>query len=574
MDVFKLFGRVIIDHNKAIDSLEEISDEAKEASESVDDLGDKSKKAGKTTTSSLQPLPDNFAKVATAAGAVVTAVVAIGNAMVEVADSTREYRLEMGKLETAFEMSGYSAETAKDTYMELYSVLGETDRSVEASQHLAKLCATEEELKQWTDICIGAFATFDDSLPIEGLTEAANETAKTGQLTGVLADALNWAGVSEEDFQAKLDACNSERERTTLITETMVSLYGSASEAYQQNNADVIAATQAQEELNAAMARWGEICEPIVTMFREGLAGAINFAADAFEFMLDPIGSAANALAGTSETSAEAAAKVSELKNQLAELSETPPMLWTPDHRKQQEELVLAIKEAESQYERLAATEEQAAVAQSAAVNASNEAAQAVLASAELIPVDAETPVSAMAQVMEGDTSMETAGSEAVQRTGSQMQTAVGSAGFDSAGRTGMQKFIDGINSMEGAVMSAVDRIASAAADRMQNALNDIKSSARSASIDGSNADGLYYVPFDGYISELHKGEAVLTAAEASVWRAGKKSGEETVSEPQQQTSSQSGITIVQNINAVPQTPVEFAAATEAYFEQARWAMA
>ncbi len=39
--------------------------------------------------------------------------------------------------------------------------------------------------------------------------------------------------------------------------------------------------------------------------------------------------------------------------------------------------------------------------------------------------------------------------------------------------------------------------------------------------IDGSNADGLDYVPFDGYISELHKGEAVLTAREAEVWRAG-----------------------------------------------------
>ena len=35
----------------------------------------------------------------------------------------------------------------------------------------------------------------------------------------------------------------------------------------------------------------------------------------------------------------------------------------------------------------------------------------------------------------------------------------------------------------------------------------------------GSHAGGLRYVPFDGYIAELHQGEQVLTAAEASVYR-------------------------------------------------------
>jgi phage-related protein len=37
----------------------------------------------------------------------------------------------------------------------------------------------------------------------------------------------------------------------------------------------------------------------------------------------------------------------------------------------------------------------------------------------------------------------------------------------------------------------------------------------------GSHANGLDYVPFDGYIAELHKGESVLTAREANDWRGG-----------------------------------------------------
>ena len=43
-----------------------------------------------------------------------------------------------------------------------------------------------------------------------------------------------------------------------------------------------------------------------------------------------------------------------------------------------------------------------------------------------------------------------------------------------------------------------------------------------SGGVNGSHADGLDYVPFDGYIAQLHKGETVLTAEQARAWRAGK----------------------------------------------------
>ena len=39
--------------------------------------------------------------------------------------------------------------------------------------------------------------------------------------------------------------------------------------------------------------------------------------------------------------------------------------------------------------------------------------------------------------------------------------------------------------------------------------------------VNGSHAGGLEYVPFDGYIAELHKGERVLTASEARGYNSG-----------------------------------------------------
>ena len=39
--------------------------------------------------------------------------------------------------------------------------------------------------------------------------------------------------------------------------------------------------------------------------------------------------------------------------------------------------------------------------------------------------------------------------------------------------------------------------------------------------VNGSHANGLDYVPFDGYIAQLHKGERIQTAEEANDWRSG-----------------------------------------------------
>ena len=210
-----------------------------------------------------------------AAAAVTFGAVAVKQ-ITDLAAETREYRENLARLEAAFTTAGFTSEQATAIYKDFYAVLGEEDRSVEAVNHLAQLCDTEEQLNKWTTICTGVVATFGDSLPIEGLTEAANETAKVGQVTGPLADALNWAGVSEDEFNKKLAACTSEQERQALITETLNGIYEDAANKYREINASVMDANRAQSDYQDTLAALGETVEPIMTALKIGWTGVLD----------------------------------------------------------------------------------------------------------------------------------------------------------------------------------------------------------------------------------------------------------------------------------------------------------
>lgn len=277
------------DAKRAIDGT---GDEAKDAAKKVDDFADAVDEADDESSSLGDTLGDKvksgFKTVAGVAASAVTALVAAS-------ESTMDYRTDMNKLNTAFEQSGFSADAAQGAYKDLVGILGETDQAVEAANHLAKLTDNEEDLAKWTgDILPGVFATFGDSLPLEGLTEAANETAKVGTVTGSLADALNWAGVSEDDFNARLEECTTEQERQALVTETMVGLYGEVSEAYKETSADLIAANEANDAWTSAMAGVGEIMTPVITQVKELGAGLLEdltpYIGIAMEFVGDLIG--------------------------------------------------------------------------------------------------------------------------------------------------------------------------------------------------------------------------------------------------------------------------------------------
>ena len=246
--IFSLYGEIFVDNEKATKGIEDTKTKAEKAKESFQNL-----------SKSCMDLSKKMTLGFTAGVAAITGIV----------ESTKEYRNTMNGLETSFKTAGLEANDATNTYKSLYSVLGDTGKAKEAAQFIGLMAKNEKDLATWTDICTGVYATFGDALPIEGLTEAANETVKVGQVTGVLADALNWVGISEDEFNEKLSACSDEQEREQLIRETLNDTYKEASDIYKETNESIIQNNESQANLTENLSNIAEIFEPLVTKGKE-----------------------------------------------------------------------------------------------------------------------------------------------------------------------------------------------------------------------------------------------------------------------------------------------------------------
>lgn len=241
--------------SKVQSEMDGTEDSTKDLTDALNDVGGASEKASGGLSSMTVAMGNLISSgIQAAASAVADLVSSLWN----LDESTEEYRRAQGRLNTAFEAAGYSADTAQQAYKAFYGILGDTDTATEASQLLAKLAESEEDVATWTEIAAGVSGTFGDSLPIEGLIEAANETAKVGQVTGTLADALNWVGINEEQFNAQLAECSTESERNKLIMETLSNQYDQAAQAFYRNNEALVESRNTQAEMSETLSSVGE----------------------------------------------------------------------------------------------------------------------------------------------------------------------------------------------------------------------------------------------------------------------------------------------------------------------------
>ena len=268
---------------KALDDFNAEQDDAADAADGaereLDELTDAAKDSGDGFSVAKGAI-SNF--IADGLSSLVSKIGETIGSIANLADETREYRTELAKLETAAGESGASADFIKDKWHDVGAVLGDEGAVAEGLNNLmAAGFTTQEQMDTITQHLEGAAIKWKDTLKFEGLADGLQETLATGAAVGSFGEMLERSGVNLETFNEGLSKCSTEAEKQNYIMQELEKLgLSDVSEAYREQNEDIIEANKAQSDYTDKMATLGKKVEPIQTTVKEGFANILQSVID------------------------------------------------------------------------------------------------------------------------------------------------------------------------------------------------------------------------------------------------------------------------------------------------------
>ena len=214
-------------------------------------------------------------------------ILEVAASMLDLTEATKEYNTLINKLEGASVQYGYDKNAAKQNYNDVYKYLGDDMASVNVVTNLQGMGLSQKELDKTLEASIAVWTAYGDSIPIEGLTESINETAQVGKITGNLADALNWAGISEDAFNERLEKTKTVQERNKMITEALTEAYGKSKKQFDETSGAILDYNDAQRRSMEIQAQIGETLAPVNAAIEGLKASLLESLAPALEKMAE-----------------------------------------------------------------------------------------------------------------------------------------------------------------------------------------------------------------------------------------------------------------------------------------------
>lgn len=209
--------------------------------------------------------------------AILAAGVTVGiKAVLDTTEVSKEYNRNQAVISGAATQGGYNTKDLQLMRRSMYGYTGDDMMATNAVSNLTGMGLNLKDMQKTLDAATAVWTKYGDSIPIEGLTESINETAQVSKVTGNLADALNWAGVSEDSFNNRLEATKTVQERAKLINDTLIGSYGKSKQIYDENTKAIRAYNESQDAVAQKQAELGKTLAPVNTMINNAKVALMN----------------------------------------------------------------------------------------------------------------------------------------------------------------------------------------------------------------------------------------------------------------------------------------------------------
>ena len=188
-------------------------------------------------------------------------------ALLELSESTREYRTDMAILNSNADRMGVSAETTGDSMKYLSGIIDETDSSVEGLSNLLQAGFKDNNLGHAVETLSNAIVAFPDTLKIESLSDSLQESIQQmnagNNATGQYAELLERLGYNLDTVTEEYSGLSSAEEKHTYLLDLVNKKIGGTAKNYRDQNAALVKAKEEQFEYNDTLAELGETLEPV-----------------------------------------------------------------------------------------------------------------------------------------------------------------------------------------------------------------------------------------------------------------------------------------------------------------------
>lgn len=260
MELFRLFGRILIDNDEANRSIQATNQQAQEL--------------GQKFTNGIQ----RAAKWGTA---IATGAVVAGGAIVGLVAATTDLNRDLARLASNASNMGYDFKVIEDQFKKVAQVTGETDSAVETLSNLMQSGFSDVQMADIIDDINGAAIRFSDTLKTEGIADGIQETFATGAAIGQFGELLERSGVNLEAFNAGLAEAKKNGTETDYVLQQLADLgLASAYEEYQKLNPELAANTEATANFEIATANLGKALSPIATSLTNFVTAGLEWVAN------------------------------------------------------------------------------------------------------------------------------------------------------------------------------------------------------------------------------------------------------------------------------------------------------